>query len=155
MLRTLVVGIGSTIRGDDGVGVVVATKLAEGLSTPGVDILELGTCGLGLLDWIRNYDRLIILDAMISGEKPGTVRVLRGDRFFFGAHLAATHEADLSSTLALGRKLLGAHIPEQVFVVAVAVEPTKLNTFTESLSHEVAEAVPKMLDEVSRLLKNW
>jgi hydrogenase maturation protease len=149
-VRTLIVGIGSTIRGDDGVGVHAARELRQRPLPPGVDVIELGTAGLGLLDVVADYDRLIVLDAIVSGARPGTVRVLAGYDVARAAHLGPGHEADLPTTLALGRKLAGEHMPREVTVVAIEVR--NLTSFSERLTDEAEAAIPGVVTTVENLL---
>jgi len=149
--QTLVVGIGSPIRGDDGVGVHAARRLRAGSLPPDVDVIELGTAGLALLDLVAGYDRLILLDARVSGAPPGTVAVFSGDDVARAAHLGAGHEADLPTVLALGRKLAGGRMPEEVHVVTV--EAQDVGTFSEQLSPRVEAAIPEVLSTVEQLLR--
>jgi hydrogenase maturation protease len=149
-VRTLIVGIGSTIRGDDGVGVHAARALRQRPLPAGVDVIELGTAGLGLLDVVSGYERLIVLDAIVSGAPPGTVHVLAGDDVARGAHLGPGHEADLPTTLASGRKLPGIHMPQEVIVVAVEVR--NLTSFSDHLTDEAEAAIPGVVTTVENLL---
>ena len=147
-MKTLVAGIGSTIRGDDGVGAVAARHLESRHPKVRADVIELGTAGLTLLDSIEGYDRLILLDAIITGAPPGTVHELTGKEVASSAHLGAGHEADLPTTLALGRKL-SKHMPGEVIVLAV--EARDLNSFSEHLTPEVEAAIPEVLARIERL----
>ncbi len=149
-MKTLVVGIGSTIRGDDGVGVHAVRRLKRRDALPDVDIIELGTGGLALLDFVEGYDRLIVLDAIASGAPPGTVHLLSGEDVARATHLGVGHEADLPTTLALGRKLGDRQMPENV--VVVAVEASDIHTFSEQLTPGVKAAVERAVAEVARLL---
>lgn len=144
-MRTLVVGIGSTIRGDDGIGVHVARKLKEESYAESYDIIELGTAGLSLLDYVEGYDRLIIVDAIVTGAPPGTVHELRGEDVTKTAHLGDGHESDLPTTLALGRRL-GKHMLKDV--VIIAVEAAGLDDFSEQLTPEVEKAIPEALARI-------
>jgi len=149
-VRTLIVGIGSPILGDDGVGVHAARRLRERGTLDGVDVVELGTAGLALLDLVEGYDRLIVLDAIVTGAAPGTLHTLVGEEVARAAHLGAGHEADLSTTLALGRRLPGGRMPDEV--VVLAVEAADLHTFREELTPEVEAAVPSLLAALERRL---
>jgi hydrogenase maturation protease len=150
-VKTLVVGIGSTIRGDDGVGVIAARRFQESFPNrdKGIDVIELGTAGLTLLDSVEGYDRLILLDAIVTGASPGTVHELTGKQVAASAHLGAGHEADLPTTLALGRKL-SKHMPEDVIVFAI--EARDLHRFSEHLTHEVEAAVGHVVARVRRFI---
>jgi hydrogenase maturation protease len=149
-VKTLVVGIGSTIRGDDGVGVHAVRRLQLRDALPDVDIVELGTAGLALLDIVEGYDRLIVLDAIESGAPPGTVRVLSGEDVARATHLGVGHEADLPATLALGRELGDRQMPEEV--VVIAVEAGDIHTFSEQLTPGVEAAVERAVGEVAKLV---
>jgi len=152
-MKTLIVGVGSPILGDDGVGIVIARHCKELFSSiNNVDVAEIGTGGLSLLDIVAGYDRLILLDAVISGSPPGTVQVLDESAISDTVHLGTGHEADLKTTLALGRKLAGQPLPKEVHIVAVEVRD--VTTFSESLSPEVQAAVPSAVAAVEKLLRS-
>jgi hydrogenase maturation protease len=148
--RTLIVGVGSTILGDDGVGVRLARELVARGVPAGVDVIELGTGGLGLLDHVAGYDRLIVLDAIVTGAPPGTVHVSTDNAIPATLHVGPGHEADLRTTLALGRKLVGSRMPEEV--VVLAVEARDARSFSEHLTPEVEAAVPGALRKVEQFL---
>lgn len=150
-MKTLIVGIGSTILSDDGVGVHVVERLRESGLPDNVDTLELGTAGLSMLDLVDGYDRLIIVDAIVTGAAPGTLHTLRGEDVACAHHLSTTHEADLPTTLALGRELPGLEMPTDIAVIAI--EAADLTTFSEQLTAEVAAAIPRAMTAVLTLLK--
>lgn len=148
-MNTLVIGVGSTIRGDDGVGVRVARALTGRCHGPQVDVIEVGTAGLSLLDFIEGYDRLVVIDAAVTGAAPGTVHALKGEDVAKTVHLGPGHEADLPTTLALGRRL-SRHMPEEI--VVFAVEAADIETFSEQLSPAVGAAIPEVVARVDDLL---
>ena len=116
-----------------------------------VEVAELGTGGLALLDLLEGYERLIILDAIVSGAPPGTIHQLRGAEIARTAHLGPGHEADLPATLAIGSTVMGRKMPREVTVFAV--EAAELATFTERLTPEVEAAIPEVVNRVRRLLE--
>ncbi len=67
MMKTLVLGVGNTIRRDDGVGVFAVRALKEQMDHPAVDIRETEEAGIGMLDLFRGYDEVIIVDTIRSG----------------------------------------------------------------------------------------
>lgn len=147
-MKTLVVGIGSTIRGDDGVG-VQAVRQFKARCPESVEVIELGTAGLSLLDFVEGFDRLVIIDAILTGAAPGTVHELTGEEVAKTVHLGVGHEADLPTALSLGQKL-SRHMPADV--VVVAVEAADTTTFSEELTPEVAFAIPEVLERVERIV---
>ena len=72
VMNALIIGLGNDYRSDDAVGRVVARKLgAESLD--GVRILEESGEGAALMDAWRGADFVILIDAVHSGGKPGTI----------------------------------------------------------------------------------
>ncbi|HHT9130352.1 MAG TPA: hydrogenase maturation protease [Candidatus Brocadiaceae bacterium] len=70
--RILVIGVGNAYRGDDVVGLVVAQHLKE-QALEHVNVLEEGGDGVALMESWRNADTVILVDAVYSGAKPGTL----------------------------------------------------------------------------------
>jgi hydrogenase maturation protease len=150
-VKTLVAGIGSPILGDDGVGIHAIRRLKKKPLPDHVDTQEIGTAGLTLLDSVRGYHRLILVDAMKTGARPGTVAVLSAEEVARAVHLGSGHDADFPSALALGEKLLGEHMPAEVIVLAV--EAANLSDFDERLSPEVEAALPEVLERIGHLIR--
>ena len=71
--KTLVLGLGNVLMGDEGIGVHVVRAL-EGHTLPeGVECLDGGTGGFILLEPLENADRIVLVDAANDGNPPGTV----------------------------------------------------------------------------------
>jgi len=71
--KTLVLGLGNVIMGDEGVGVHVVRALEKHTLPAGVECLDGGTGGFILLEPLQNADRIILIDAAADGNPPGTV----------------------------------------------------------------------------------
>lgn len=115
----------------------------------GVDVVELGTAGMGLLDAVMGYDRLIIIDAIVSGATPGTVHQLVGAGAGRASHLGPGHDVDLPTVLALGERLAGESMPRDVIVIAV--EAADVTTVSTRLTPAVEAAVSKAAAQVEKL----
>ena len=104
----LVVGVGNDDRGDDGVGPRTARLLAEAWSAdppPGVRVVAWTGDPMGLMDLWAGAERLVLIDAVVSGARPGTCRRYRGDAPFRADAGASTHGFGLAEVLALARAL--------------------------------------------------
>jgi hydrogenase maturation protease len=152
--KTLVLGLGNPILGDDGVGWKVAEavqlRTAMGTSSVEVDFASLG--GLSLMERMLGYSHVILIDCLQTGEAPvGQVRSMRLDQLDdpTAGHSASAHDTSLITALQTAQAM-GADIPARVDVVTIEA---KLSfDFTESLSPEVAAAVPVATEEVLKLL---
>ena len=71
--KTLVLGLGNVIMGDEGVGVHVVRALEKHPLPPGVECLDGGTGGFILLEPLQQADRVILIDAAADGNPLGTV----------------------------------------------------------------------------------
>ncbi len=77
-MKTLVLGIGNVLYGDEGAGVHVVRHLAKGGSLPDtVSAVDGGTGGLALLELMYGAERIVFVDATMDGRPPGTVQRLR------------------------------------------------------------------------------
>jgi hydrogenase maturation protease len=72
-IKTLVLGLGNLIMGDEGVGVHVVRAIERHPLPAGVECLDGGTGGFILLEPLESADRIILIDAAADGNPPGTV----------------------------------------------------------------------------------
>jgi hydrogenase maturation protease len=76
----LILGLGNTICGDDGLGIVAVERLRAGYEIPlGVAVIDGGTLGLSLLPWVEDAQRVLLVDAIGSDDPAGTLVRLDGD----------------------------------------------------------------------------
>jgi hydrogenase maturation protease len=71
--KTLVLGLGNVLMGDEGVGVYVVRALQQRALPHGVECLDGGTGGFTLLEPMQGAGRVILVDAAADGNPPGTV----------------------------------------------------------------------------------
>lgn len=157
---TLVIGLGNPILGDDGVGWWVVDALEarlgrdEGLrrSVGAVELDRVAVGGLGLMERLIGYDRVILVDAILGGEMPGTVSVgsLAEIVCHQAGHLDSAHDVSLPEALCAGRAL-GARLPAEITVVSVAVR--SVDRFVADLSPEVAAALQVAVEDVLAVLR--
>jgi hydrogenase maturation protease len=142
MSRTLVLGLGNPLMGDDGAGVAALNRLREEWDVPDeVELVDGGTWGMNLLHLLESNDQVILLDAINTGSRPGTLALLRREdlpRYF--AHKLSPHQLDLREVLALAE--LRDALPASLTAIGVQPECVELNG---RLSPRVASAVGKMV----------
>ncbi len=147
-MKTLVLGVGNPILSDDGVGIHVARELKK-RKLSGVVVDELAASGLELLDVVRGYDKVVIIDAIQTTDgKAGEVHVLGEKDFEKSVHGSSPHGINIATALALGRKLVPDDMPRSV--VFYAVEAEDLLNVSEKLTPKVAEAVPGIVERILR-----
>lgn len=71
--KTLILGLGNVIMGDEGVGVAVVRALQEHSLPQNIECVDGGTGGFALLGILQSADRIILIDAAADGNPEGTV----------------------------------------------------------------------------------
>jgi hydrogenase maturation protease len=149
--RTLVLGLGNDLYGDDGVGIHVVDLLSkEAADFPGVEFLSCSLSGLALLDLFIGYDNLIIIDT-IKRNNPvtGTIHILDAADL---RHIPgpSPHYVSIPQTIEIGRKT-GLEVPASIKIIAV--EAVNIYHLGEGLSGEMTQAVPKVLEAARTLIR--
>lgn len=145
-MRTLVMGLGNPILTDDGVGVRIAQAVRRALphDTP-IVVGEASVGGLGLMELLLGYDRVILIDAIVRAQtQPGRVRRLNLDDLRAISptqHSASAHDTSLVTALDMARRM-ALPVPEQVVIYAVEVE--NVTDFSEEPTPAVARAIPQV-----------
>jgi hydrogenase maturation protease len=151
-VKVLILGVGNPILSDDGVGIHVARELKK-RKMPGVDVEELAASGLELLDVVRGYDKVVIIDAIQTTKgKPGELYILEEKDFEKSIHGSSPHGINIATALALGRKLVPNEMPKEV--VFFAVEAEDLVNVSERLTPKVADALPRITERVRKELRS-
>lgn len=148
MGRTLIVGVGNTLMGDDGLG-VHALNLVQSRELPGgVDTLEGGTSFIYALPDLTGYEKLILLDA-VETDEDGVV-VIRNPRFDGSQHHAISlHELGVEEALRLILVETG-HLPE---VVIMGARPENIAFGMElcaATSARIERLADSVMDEIRR-----
>lgn len=152
MGKTLVLGLGNILLRDEGVGVWAVQRLAERFEfADDVQVLDGGTLGLDLLHYVEDADRVLIVDAVATGNPPGMLVRMSGDEVpaFLGIKISP-HQMGLADLLAASR--LRGRFPREL--VLVGVEPEIIDTGLE-LSPSVAAQMDALLDRVLAELSRW
>lgn len=125
---TKVIGIGNPDRGDDAAGRIVADRVADraGGWPAAVDrTIRVGWSAgdpASLLDAWRSTDHVVLVDAVVTGAPPGSVRVvdLLTHPTLLGSRAASSHGLGPVDAVALGRAL-GA-LPASLVLIGIEAE---------------------------------
>jgi hydrogenase maturation protease len=103
----LVIGIGNTLREDDGVGIELVSRLREHFNA-GLNCLEVYEPDIVLAETIAEFDDLLIIDALVIPENlPFKLVPLSAGESFIPAGGFLSHVFDWGVILALSRDLFG------------------------------------------------
>jgi hydrogenase maturation protease len=146
--KTLIVGIGSILCGDDGIGQRVIDELEKETLPENVRLHAGDISGLDLLKVFPDYQKIIIIDAADMKEDPGEVKTFDlsdikesdfNDQF-------STHGMALLETLTLARKL---DISSEIKIIGIQPEDT---SFKMDISKIVEKKIPEIIREIKNLI---
>jgi len=152
-MKTLIVGLGNPILGDDGVGWKVVEEVGKHLTDDDtVEVNFLSAGGISLMEHLIGYDRAILVDAFSVDAPVGSISVLKLSQLpdYSAFHITSAHDTSLQKAMELGREM-GACLPDDVTVVGVATDC--IRDFSDELSPPVAQVVPCAVHIVMDLLK--
>ena len=140
-----IIGLGNPLRGDDGAGCRVVGELERRELPPGIELLDGGAIGLGLLDLLEGWERVILVDSAEMGRRPGEFVRFTPDDILLASTSGhfSFHHAGLADVLALAGAL-GRALPEMVIF---GVQPAGVG-WGEGLSPAVETALPALVDAV-------
>ena len=147
--RILILGIGNPLMGDEGIGVRVAEVFMRNFVLPdGVEVLDAGTMGLGMMGLFRGRDLVIVVDAVDhTGHEPGTVLIMTPEDLAPSQVLHSLHDMRLVHVLEAA-SLTGL----QPDVVCVGVQIAAIEQWVTELTPAVDAAIPSAVAAVLDLL---
>lgn len=141
--KTLLVGVGNPLRGDDAAGIEAAAKMAA-YNIPQLEVITLQQLDVALIDKMRNYDQVIITDASV------TVNTVTLDAVStLNSGTMHSHHADAALLYQLMQQLYG-KTPIMMLCQIPAVDFTIGNSLSKTAVAGVDEAVRKMLAWLQR-----
>jgi len=150
--KTVVIGLGSPLMADDGLGIAALHELATRWAfSPSVELIDGGTWGMQLLPEIEDADRLLLVDAVNVGKRPGDrVRLERDELpIYFSQHISP-HQIDLREVLAAAE--LRGTLPDETVVIGMQPDALILSAV---LSAAVQAHMDEMLEMVLGQLRLW
>jgi len=146
-----VIGIGNALAGDDAIG-TLAIHALKAKQLNNVELLEAGLAGLGILDLMNGADTVIFIDAVQSGQQPGTIHrlVIPDD---LGLMVQSSWDSGATSTHAfgLGETLILSHtlgtLPSTTLVYGIELGQTNIGA-------EVSSTVKGAIKKVVSVIEN-
>ena len=142
-----ILGCGSPLMGNDGVGlkVIEALHRTELKDLKDLDIVDAGVCGLDLLNLLEGARKVIIVDAILADSPPGTVHRIEGKDLLEGGTelhpLVSIHDLTITDVLKIGEQVQS--LPE---VVVIGIEiGSPAAEFTQEISPDVLNGVDKSI----------
>jgi hydrogenase maturation protease len=149
-MKTMVLGLGNPIFGDDGVGLRVIEELQKHVQNFDITLEAAELAGLDMLEKLSGYDRVIIIDAIQTGGRVGEIYHLTQDDLKSTVHTGTPHDVNFSTALEFGERI-GVKLPSKIDIVAIEIAPNV--AFSEKLTPEIEKVVPEAVKRVMGLLE--
>jgi len=147
----LVVALGNYIMGDDAAGLVVGKHLKK-IFDDKIDIFEISSAGLELMDVLEGYRKALIIDSIPSNH-PGPSRILElGEEDFSRNITCSPHYMGLPETLELAKRL-ELDFPEEIKMLVLEI--TEHGVIREGLSAEIEKHIPQFVEKACEILNLW
>jgi hydrogenase maturation protease len=150
MTKLKIIGLGNPFWGDDAVGILVARQLRAYKQTS-VSILEGGLAGLNLLHDMEGIDTLILIDAVHSHSKAGTIfrftlpqDLEKIGKLAWGTSTSSTHAFGLAEALTLAHTL--EVLPAHVILFGIELDHIQKG---HALSPPVYKAMTSVVDRIT------
>ena len=145
-MRRRIIGYGNPFRRDDAVGLEVAKKL-QPLHLPETEVISIEGDGLTLLEILRDCRGAVLIDALHSGDAPGTLRCIQLlDENIPDEILASTHAVGIRQAIELGKKLRC--LPSRVTLYGIAGKDFSLGQGLTPPVQSAAEQLVRILSEL-------
>lgn len=151
-MKTLVIGLGQRVAGDDGVGLAVLDEV-ERRRLPGVELVRARDAS-ELVELLPRYAHVVVVDAvLVSPEHVGKVSILEADALEPGARSpVSSHGMSAAQAIALSRALHPDEPGAHVLLVGIGIQrPT---CYQRALSEPVQQAVDAAADRIAALTRD-
>jgi len=146
--NVLVLGLGNILLSDEGAGVKAVEELQHRYDcSDAVEIIDGGTMGLELLPYFEERSHILILDAVKTGQKPGTIVKIEDPPAYF-RNRTSPHQIGLADVM--GVAAITDILPRDITLFGI--EPKQISTGLD-LSTEVAQNVSRLVDMVAAELE--
>jgi hydrogenase maturation protease len=145
MKKTLVIGIGSALRCDDGVGIQIVEELRKENLPKEIRLECADVSGPDLIKYFPGFEKVVIIDAADMNKKPGAVRIFNEKKLRKGdfKESVSTHGISLIETLKIAEK-----IDIKPEIIVFGIQP-----FDISFKAGLSEALQKKVPVISAMLK--
>jgi hydrogenase maturation protease len=149
--KTIICCLGNPIGGDDGIGCMIGRRLKRSLPKRDFKVIpEYSGSALDLVLELCGFDRVVVIDAVITGKMPpGTVRLFTEKEICGKMKPNSFHGVNLPQALVMGRKLK-LKLPRSIKLIGIEIKP--VSSFGDKLSPALNKRLAAICAEVERIL---
>lgn len=147
--KVLILGVGNYLMGDEGMGVHFARQLSNELDEERIDVVDGGTGGFALMELFETYPTVILADATLDHNPPGTIHLIQPKFSADFPRAMSTHEIGLKDVV---ESLILLDKMPKIFLFVVSIE--KVQPLSIELSPEIEKSLSGLKSKVIELAKS-
>lgn len=145
--KSAVIGIGNPLRRDDGIGIVILEELKKLHKGSNIDFFDYGTCSIDIINTIKNYKKILIIDAIRGRAIPLlSIFELKDIDYYIKENPISTHEINLSGLFELIKTF---NIKTKIYIAGIHANDT---SFGEKLSKKLLEGKAEIISNICRFI---
>jgi len=143
--KIAVIGVGNTLRRDDGIGIIVLESLLKFYKREGIDYLDFGIASFDLIHKMQGYATVVLIDGIRADLAAGELKIfeLKNIEHDSKPLLTSTHELDLKSIFELSKSF---GLKTKIYVAGIQVEDM---SYTEGLSEALLNIKEDIVKKIS------
>ena len=147
--RIAVIGLGNSLRRDDGIGIIILESLLNNYKREAIDYLNFGIFSFDLIHRLQDYDLALLIDGIAADLLPGELKIFGlGDATFTKkVHAVSSHELNLKDIFILTRKLA---LKTRIYVAGIQVTDVG---FGESLSEPLKNNLEIITEQIDKFIQ--
>jgi len=146
--KIAVIGLGNSLRRDDGIGVIILQSLLNNYKREDIDYLNFGISSFDLIHRLEDYDLALLIDGIAADLPVGGLKIFGlGEATFTRKDSAvSSHQLNLKDIFILTRNL---GLKTRIYVAGIQVEDVN---FGESLSAALKEKLPELTRQIDQFI---
>ena len=150
--KIAVIGLGNSLRRDDGIGVIILESLLNNYKRSGIDYLNFGIASFDLMHRLQDYDTALLIDGIVAGLLAGELKIFNLEEVAFSKEdsqeiMVSTHELNLKDIFRLTRNL---EIKTKIYIAGIQVQDVG---FGESLSEPLKNNLERITKQVDKFIQ--
>jgi len=147
--KIAVIGLGNTLRRDDGIGIVILESLLAFDKKKGIEYLNFGIASFDLVHRMERYEKILLIDAIdTSGLMAGELKIfeLKDIAYNLKSSATSTHEFDLKSLFELYKRF---ELKSRIYVAGIQVKDA---SYGEGLSAELKDKLQAIIEKINTFI---
>jgi len=149
--KTIIVGVGNRLLGDEGVGLHVIDNLSQIPMPSNVDVVDCGCDLLSLIPHLNKPQKIIVIDAVRAGGKPGEIyRLDYNELKTRGVEMQSSHQVRATDALGLLKQIYPVLAGCEIIIIGIEPEAMELSIcLSEKAKESIADVTKLVLGEIS------